>query len=48
VHNGTHKVFDLMIKENVNEKALTDAFKEMEKGSDDVFATLDKILHDKS
>jgi methyl-accepting chemotaxis protein len=47
VHNGTHKVFDLMVKDNVDNKALVKAFEEMERGSDDVFATLDKILHDK-
>ncbi len=47
VHNGTHKVFDLMIKESVDLDALLDAFKEMERGSDEVFAILDKILHDK-
>ena len=47
VHNGTHKVFDLMVDESVDTKALESAFKEMEKGSEDVFAILDKILHDK-
>lgn len=47
VHNGTHKVFDLMVEENVDIDALVSAFKEMETGSDEVFSTLDKILHDK-
>jgi len=47
VHNGTHKVFDLIVEENVNTDALIAAFTEMEKGSDEVFAILDKILHDK-
>ena len=47
VHNGTHKVFDLMVADDVNMKALVSAFQEMEKGSDDVFTTLDEILHDK-
>lgn len=47
VHNGTHKVFDLMVEENVDMKALIAAFEEMEHGSNDVFATLDAILHDK-
>jgi len=47
VHNGTHKVFDLMMQESVNTDALIAAFKEMEDGSVKVFATLDKILHDK-
>ena len=47
VHNGTHKVFDLMVEDNVNVNALVSAFEEMEKGSDSVFSTLDEILHDK-
>jgi methyl-accepting chemotaxis protein len=47
VHNGTHKVFDLIVEENVDTQALIAAFAEMEKGSDEVFAILDKILHDK-
>ena len=46
VHNGTHKVFDLMVGDDVH--SLTEAFKEMEKGSEEVFSTLDAILHDKS
>ena len=48
VHNGTHKVFDLMVGDDVNIHSLAEAFKEMEKGSDEVFSTLDAILHDKS
>ncbi|MDA3908169.1 MAG: methyl-accepting chemotaxis protein, partial [Sulfurimonas sp.] len=47
VHNGTHKVFDLIVEENIDTDALVAAFAEMEKGSDEVFAILDKILHDK-
>ena len=47
VHNGTHKVFELMVKEDVDTQALVSAFKEMEDGSIKVFETLDKILHDK-
>jgi len=47
VHNGTHKVFDLMVEENVDTDAMVSAFKEMEEGSQQVFATLDDILHDK-
>ncbi len=47
VHNGTHKVFDLIVQENVDTDALTDAFDEMESGSDDVFKILDQILHEK-
>ena len=48
VHNSTHKVFDLMVQENTDTKALIDAFKEMEKGSDEIFSTLDRILQDKN
>ena len=47
VHNGTHKVFDLMNQEDVNADAMIAAFEEMESGSQEVFDTLDKILHDK-
>jgi len=47
VHNGTHKVFDLITQENVDINELIKAFKEMEDGSDKVFVTLDQILHDK-
>jgi hypothetical protein len=47
VHNGTHKVFDLMNQENMDVNAMVTAFEEMERGSLKVFETLDKILHDK-
>ena len=47
VHNGTHKVFDLIAQEPIDTKALLNAFEEMESGSDAIFATLDDILHDK-
>jgi methyl-accepting chemotaxis protein len=47
VHNGTHRVFDLMVQDNVDIKSLVGAFQEMETGSDEVFNILDKILHDK-
>jgi len=47
VHNGTHKVFDLMVKESVDTVSMVAAFEEMERGSEEVFDTLDKILHDK-
>ena len=47
VHNGTHKVFDLMVEENVNMDALIKAFEEMESGSDSVFVILDAILNDR-
>ena len=46
VHNGTHKVFKLMMEENVDIIALQNAFDEMEKGSDEIFTILDRILHD--
>lgn len=42
-----YRVFDLMTEKNVDLDALTDAFVEMENGSDEVFSILDKILHDK-
>ncbi len=48
VHNGTHKVFDLMVEENVDVQALISAFQEMEIGSEAVFSTLDQILQNKS
>jgi len=47
VHNGTHKVFDLIVKEDIDTASLKDAFQEMESGSNDVFRILDQILHDK-
>jgi len=47
VHNGTHKVFDLMVEENVDMQDILAAFEEMEHGSDDVFRILDAILHDR-
>jgi hypothetical protein len=47
VHNGTHKVFELMVQDDVDMKSLIKAFEEMEAGSDNVFSTLDAILHDK-
>ncbi len=47
VHNGTHKVFDEIAKEKMDLITLIAAFKEMEEGSDQVFALLDKILKEK-
>jgi len=47
VHNGTHKVFELMVAEEIDKDALISAFKEMEDGSVEIFTALDKILHDK-
>ena len=47
VHNGTHKVFDLMVEDKVDTSALSNAFDEMERGSEDIFSILDKILHDR-
>ena len=47
VHNGTHKVFDLIIQDDMEMDNLLEAFEEMEQGSVEVFKTLDKILHEK-
>ena len=47
VHNGTHKVFDLMVQEDIDLDALVAAFDEMEKGSDAIFSALDEILQDR-
>jgi len=47
VHNATHKVFDIIKSNPIDESALLDAFEEMESASHDVFSILDKILHDK-
>jgi len=47
VHNGTQKVFDLMVQEDIDMDALLSAFTEMEDGSIKVFSTLDEILQDK-
>ena len=47
VHNATHKVFEQIEKDVMDDKILEAAFKEMEKGSVEVFNTLDKILHEK-
>ena len=47
VHNGTHKVFELMVQEEVQIDDLLSAFNEMEDGSNHIFTTLDQILHDK-
>jgi len=44
---GKKKVFDLIKVENIDLKSLKLAFAEMESGSDEVFKTLDQILHDK-
>ncbi|MDQ7045471.1 MAG: methyl-accepting chemotaxis protein [Sulfurimonas sp.] len=47
VHNGTHKVFDLILEKDMDVNALKSAFNEMEEGSNEVFKILDEILHDK-
>ncbi len=47
VHNATHKVFDIIKEEELNFDKLMPVLKEMEKGSDDVFSLLDKILREK-
>jgi len=48
VHNGTHKVFDLIVQENPNFNELVSAFQEMEDGSDKIFTILDQILQSKN
>lgn len=47
VHNSTHKIFDLMIKEEIGSDQFVKVFEEMEHASDGVFATLDRMLHEK-
>jgi methyl-accepting chemotaxis protein len=47
VHDSTAKVFKLMVEEPVDYTQLTAALEEMENGSDQVFATLDRILREK-
>ncbi len=47
VHNGTKGVFDLIKEEPLDFTSLMKAFEEMERGSDSVFAILDKILQEK-
>ncbi len=47
VHDGTHKVFELMVQAPQDITALRKAFEEMEHGSDQVFKVLDQILHEK-
>jgi len=47
VHNGTHKVFDEMVRTPLEFHKLKSAFEEMEEGSTQVFLILDKILHEK-
>jgi len=47
VHDGTKKIFKLMKAPKIDNNAMLEAFKEMERGSVEVFKTLDMILHDK-
>ena len=47
VHNGTHKVFELM-GAPARHAELLKAFEEMEEGSKEVFAVLDTIMQEKS
>ena len=47
VHNGTHKVFQLMVQDNIDINNIIEAFKEMELGSDEIFNILDNILTEK-
>ncbi len=47
VHNATLKVFETIKEGNFNFDRLIGELKEMERGSDQVFEKLDKILHEK-
>ncbi|MCD4758183.1 MAG: CZB domain-containing protein [Arcobacteraceae bacterium] len=47
VHNGTHHVFDEIKKEQLDYDALLNSFTEMEEASNEVFALLDRILHER-
>lgn len=47
VHNSTHKIFDLMKTESIGSEHFVKIFEEMEHASDGVFATLDRMLHEK-
>ena len=47
VHNATHKIFDAIKDEKLNFDKLMVGYKEMEKGSDEVFTILDQILNEK-
>ena len=47
VHNGTHKVFELMVQTPIDHHMLKKAFEEMERGSRQVFDVLDKILQER-
>ena len=47
VHSTTHKIFELIEKENIGSASFVQAFEEMEHASDNVFTTLDKILEEK-
>jgi len=44
IHNITHKIFDMIIKENPDAKSLLSAFEEMEKNSNEIFTILDKMF----
>lgn len=48
VHNSTHKIFDLMKTERIGSERFVKVFEEMEHASDGVFATLDRMLQEKS
>lgn len=48
VHNSTHKIFDLLKTEGVGSEHFVKVFEEMEHASDGVFATLDRMLHEKN
>ncbi|MGD2117018.1 MAG: methyl-accepting chemotaxis protein [Chromatiales bacterium] len=46
VHNGTHKVFDLIEHEQLDYAALLEAFREIEENSHRVFESLDQIWNE--
>jgi len=47
VHNSTHKIFDLIKTESIGSPLFVKTFEEMERSSDNVFETLDRILQEK-
>lgn len=48
VHNSTHKIFELMKTEGIGTERFVKVIEEMEHASDGVFATLDRMLHEKN
>lgn len=48
VHNSTHKIFDQMKTQEIGSDQFVKIFEEMEHASDQVFATLDRMLQEKN